>query len=54
MDFDYSDKCKNMLGRLDAFMREHIYPNENAYADEIATGDRWAPLRLIEDPKIKA
>ena len=35
-------------------MRENIYPNENAYTQEINAGDRWQPLQLIEDLKEKA
>lgn len=54
MNFEYSEKCRDHLERLDAFMREHVYPNEQAYADEIATGDRWQPSELIEDLKTKA
>jgi acyl-CoA dehydrogenase len=54
MNFEYSDKCKNILARLDAFMRTNIYPNEAAYGREIESGDRWKPLQLIEDLKQKA
>lgn len=32
----------------------HIYSNEQAYSDEIASGDRWEPLELIENLKKKA
>ncbi len=35
-------------------MDENIYPNENVYTQEINSGDRWQPLRLIEDLKAKA
>ena len=35
-------------------MDKHIYPNENAYTQEINSGDRWQPLALIEDLKEKA
>ena len=35
-------------------MDEHIYPNEQAFQDEINFGDRWQPLQLIEDLKAKA
>jgi acyl-CoA dehydrogenase len=54
MNFDYSDKCKQYLARLDSFMQEHIYPNETAILDEINSGDRWQPLELIESLKEKA
>ena len=35
-------------------MDEHIYPNENAYTQEINSGDRWQPLALVEELKAKA
>ena len=35
-------------------MRENIYPNEEVYAREVDSGDRWQPLQLIEDLKKKA
>jgi acyl-CoA dehydrogenase len=52
MDFDYSDRCKELRTRLLAFMDEHIYPNEKAYKKEIdangAKGNRWVPTEIIE------
>jgi acyl-CoA dehydrogenase len=54
MNFEYSDKSEEVLTRLDAFVRENIYPNELAYHDEISSGERWQPLRLIEVLKQKA
>ncbi|MBA3353276.1 MAG: acyl-CoA dehydrogenase family protein [Blastocatellia bacterium] len=54
MNFEYTDKCKDYLGRLDAFMADSVYPNEHAFVDEINSGDRWAPLQLIEDLKVRA
>ena len=54
MNFEYSDKCKEYLERLDVFMRENIYPNEEVHAAEINSGDRWQPLQLIDDLKLKA
>lgn len=35
-------------------MSEHIYPNEQRYHEEIASGDRWSPIDLIEELKEKA
>ncbi len=35
-------------------MAEHIYPNEQAYVDEIGSGDRWQPSKLMEELKAKA
>ena len=53
MDFDYSDRCKELQTRLLAFMDEHIYPNEKAFKEEVDRngrdkGDRWIPTALIE------
>lgn len=53
MDFDYSAKTLELQKRLVDFMDEHIYPNEQVYTDEIASGDRWQPSKLIEDLKSK-
>jgi acyl-CoA dehydrogenase len=54
MDFDYSAKTLDLQKRLTAFMDENIYPNEAAYSAEIAEGNRWSPLRLIEELKERA
>jgi acyl-CoA dehydrogenase len=54
MNFDYSTKTRELQNRLRAFMDAHIYPNERRYHEEINSGDRWQPLRLIEDLKEKA
>jgi acyl-CoA dehydrogenase len=40
MDFDYSDRCKELQGRLLAFMDEHIYPNEQAFKQEVDRNGR--------------
>lgn len=54
MDFDYSAKSVELQKQLSAFMAEHIYPNEQAYVDEIGSGDRWQPSELMEELKAKA
>ena len=54
MNFDYSIKTRELQSKLQRFMDEHIYPNENAYTQEINLGDSWQPLQLIEELKIKA
>jgi acyl-CoA dehydrogenase len=53
MDFDYSDRCKDLQTRLLAFMNEHIYPNEQAFKEEVDSngtqrGNRWIPTELVE------
>ena len=54
MDFDYSAKTVELQDRLLGFFDEHIYPNEDSYVRDIASGDRWQPLSLIEELKTKA
>ncbi|QXQ07643.1 acyl-CoA dehydrogenase family protein [Sphingosinicellaceae bacterium] len=51
MNFDYSDKGKDLIERLRAFMGQHIYPNEARYEQEVAEGERWKVLPLIEELK---
>jgi acyl-CoA dehydrogenase len=52
MDFDYSDRCKDLQARLLAFMDEHIYPNEQAFKQEVdrngVNGNRWVPTEIVE------
>lgn len=54
MNFDYSQKTVELQQRLQAFMREHIYPNETVYHEQVNTGERWKILPIIEDLKKRA
>lgn len=58
MDFEYSPKVRELQTRLNAFMDEHIYPNEAKFYGEIETnranGNAWIPTVLIEQLKEKA
>jgi len=53
MNFDFSDKTKDLQRRLRAFMDEHIYPNEPRLETEIER-NRWTPAQIIEQLKPKA
>jgi len=54
MNFDYSTKTLELQNRLQAFMDENVYPNEQRFHDEINSGDRWQPSELIEELKTRA
>ena len=54
MDFEYSSKVKALQTKLQDFMEANVYPNEKRYHDEVASGDRWQPIALIEELKQKA
>jgi acyl-CoA dehydrogenase len=52
---EFSEKSKQLQAMLNAFMDEHIYPNEHAYARQLADAeDRFAALPLMDELKEKA
>ena len=53
MNFEFSDKVKNLQRQVQAFLDKHIYPNEQRFYDEIEQ-NRWSPTRIIEELKPKA
>jgi acyl-CoA dehydrogenase len=53
MNFDFSEKTKDLQRRLQAFMDEHIYPNEQHLEAETER-NRWAPSKIIKELKPKA
>jgi acyl-CoA dehydrogenase len=53
MDFEFSGKVRDLQRRLQAFMDEYVYPNEQGCEDALAR-DRWSPLEIIEELKPKA
>lgn len=53
--YTFSDKSLEFQARLSAFMDEHIYPNEETYADQLAAApSRFAALPLMDELKAKA
>jgi len=52
--FETSDRARSLHERVDAFMKEHVYPNEPVFAAQIAEGDRWQPTAIVEKLKQKA
>jgi len=55
MQTEHSEKSQALLAKLSAFMDEHIYPNEEAYAAQLhAAENRFAPLPLMDELKEKA
>ena len=51
MDFDLTERQAYFRDRVRAFIDQHVRPRQKDYYKEIASGDRWQPLRLIEDLK---
>lgn len=58
MDFEYSQKVRDLQKRLLAFMDEHIYPSEKKFDDEVENnrrnGNPWIPSLVLEELKEKA
>jgi acyl-CoA dehydrogenase len=58
MDFSYSPKVHELQRRVDAFMQEHVFPQERRYADDVEQntrrGARWTPTTVVEELKVKA
>ena len=51
--FPISDRAKKMRETLLKFMDDHIYPAEKVYSEQVATGDRWQPVEIMEELKAK-
>jgi acyl-CoA dehydrogenase len=51
MDFDLTERQAYFRDHVRAFIDEHIRPRQQDYYRQIAKGDRWQPLQLIEDLK---
>ncbi|MEQ8747236.1 acyl-CoA dehydrogenase family protein [Pyruvatibacter sp.] len=58
MDFEHSDKVKELIARLERFMDEYIYPNEATYDAQMEAfrkeGNPWQVPQILEDLKPKA
>jgi acyl-CoA dehydrogenase len=53
VNFEFSEKVKSLQLRLQAFLDEHIYPNEQRFYGEIEQ-NRWKPTRIVEELKTRA
>ncbi len=53
MQFEFSGKVKDLQRRLESFMDEHVYPNEQKYYEQVEQ-NRWQPVPIIEELKPKA
>jgi len=55
MDFAYSEKVETYRSRVQAFMDQHVYPNEDTHRQQhAAMQDRWQPVPIVEELKPKA
>ncbi|PKQ09035.1 MAG: acyl-CoA dehydrogenase [Alphaproteobacteria bacterium HGW-Alphaproteobacteria-12] len=58
MNFEHTDKVKELLRRIERFMDTYIYPNEKTYEDQMQAfrdaGNPWQVPQILEDLKPKA
>lgn len=54
MDFQLSDRERHFSGQVRAFMDAHVKPRRADYKRQVAEGDRWRPVPVIEELKPRA
>ncbi|TLS38287.1 acyl-CoA dehydrogenase family protein [Pseudalkalibacillus caeni] len=55
MNFEYTDKVKQLRSQLADFMDEVVYPNETVYENQLReASDRWTVPPVMEEMKQKA
>ncbi|MBO6902114.1 MAG: acyl-CoA dehydrogenase family protein [Rhizobiaceae bacterium] len=53
MDFEFSERTRELRERLEGFMADNVYPAERRYFEEVAA-DRWGHPQVLEELKEKA
>jgi alkylation response protein AidB-like acyl-CoA dehydrogenase len=54
MDFTLTEREAFYQGRVREFIETHVRPRMDDYKSQIAAGDRWQPIEVIEELKPKA
>ncbi len=54
MNFENSQKVKDLQEKITNFMNEHVYKSEDIYKKQVEEGDRWCIPQIMEDLKSKA
>ena len=54
MTFETTPRARDLHSRVSRFMDEHVFPNEALAARQVAEGDRWAPVPIVETLKANA
>ena len=54
MDFENSQKVKDLQEKITNFMNENVYENEDVYKKQVEEGGRWCIPEIMETLKVKA
>ncbi|HMN78835.1 MAG TPA: acyl-CoA dehydrogenase family protein [Burkholderiaceae bacterium] len=55
MDFEHSDRSRELQQRVQAFMQEHVYPAEQLFYEQVQAGpDRYSNPPVLEELKARA
>ncbi len=55
MNFDHSEKVRDLRARLEEFMDEHVYPNESTFEKQLREAEsRWMVPPVVEELKAAA
>ena len=54
MNFGHGEKVETLRAKLQTFMTDHIYPNEKVWHAHTVSEQRWQPVPIIEELKVKA
>lgn len=58
MNFEFTDKVKDLQKKVSTFMQQYVEPQEGRFYQEIgenrAKGNAWIPTRIVEELKPKA
>lgn len=55
MDFNYSDRVKELRSQLNDFMERFVYPNQQTFRDQLAAADNpFHHTEIVDELKVKA
>jgi len=54
MNFGHGEKVETLRAKLQAFMTDHVYPNEKTWHAHTVGEQRWQPVPIVEELKLEA
>ena len=54
MEFEFSEKVKSLMDRVQRFMDDHIYPIEPDYYRLVREAGGWDSPPILDELKVKA